>query len=309
MKKIIIFLLVITMLLPVVAACTDKAAEKVKVINVFKSESISLPDGFSASGKMAYVDGRILIQGYVYDEYYNYKQVIYSVNEDGSDGKEILLMDNTREENYNAYINTAIFSPAGNIMYTLVKWSYNEETYESSNESYFIVLDKDGKQLSFMDLNKMFAYKENFWGVYNFLMDSKNNLYFVIENAVVVTDVNGTVLFEVSVGSDRYINNIYLDKNGDVLVLYYDYSNDSYRNILKKIDLNKRDLGDEVSLPSRVENYVYNLMPSNDPVYDFYFNDSSVLCAVDLKSGSVVEILNWINSDIDSNSMYNFVVI
>ncbi|MCL2519141.1 MAG: extracellular solute-binding protein, partial [Oscillospiraceae bacterium] len=40
-----------------------------------------------------------------------------------------------------------------------------------------------------------------------------------------------------------------------------------------------------------------------------YFNDSSVLCAVDLKSGSVVEILNWINSDIDSNSMYNFVVI
>jgi hypothetical protein len=303
--RMISAILLIFMLIPLVAGCSNNNADvKVKVDNVFKTQDINLPEGFQPSGSISYMNDKIYLQGY---SSIDYRPVLYSLNKDGSDGKYIELI----KDKPNAYIYTLDIRSDGSIMYLYNEYFYDEETYMSTDTSYIVTVDSAGNELMNLNLTEMFRGDEDYFYVSSFVVDGNNNIYLSASNSVIVLDEIGNILFNVELGDNAYINNLIPTNKGDIVAIYYDYSNpeNPAGNVLKKIDLNTKSFGEEYDLTNMNSRYLYNIRTSNDENYDFFYNDEISVYGYNIASGVQTEIINWINSDIDNSYSNSFYVV
>jgi len=294
-------ILLTVMLLPLIISCSDTADVKVKVDNVFKITSLTLPDNFQPNGEINYVNDKIYLQGYVTP---NYNTVMYSLKKDGTDGKYIKI------PNFgdNSYISRTNITPDGNIVFLCNEYFYDEVTYESRETYYLITTDPDGNEIKRVNATEMFKTSEDdYFYIYNFVFDGSGNMYLTNDRKIFVINSNGDHLFTIEIEAETYINKMATTKNGDVFVIYNSYSNNTNKVVMKKIDFNKKSLGDEFDISGIPERAIYNIITSYDDKFDFFYDDGNSLFGYSIAAGSGVEILNWINSDINntfSNSYF-----
>ena len=296
--------LLIVMLIPLISGCADSAnAEKVKVDNVFKTTSIPLPEDFQPSGEMNFINNKVYLQGYSRKDYQN---TLYSINKDGSDGKFTKL----KTSGNNSYINKISIMPDGNIVYLYNDYSYDEVTFVSNDTHYLVIVDTNGNEILKLNLTETLKKPEDeYFSVYNFSVDTNGNIFLIADRKIIILDSECTYLFEIKMEDNVYIQKLLSTADGETYALYYDYSGDKGGAVVKKVDFAKKALGDELDVTRLPGQSLYSLMPSFDGVHDFFYSDGTSIFGYSNATKVNAEILNWINSDIDSSFSNTYYVV
>ena len=158
---------------------------------------------------------------------------------------------------------------------------------------------QDGKAAETVDLTQVFEDKENFYIQY-MVTDGEGNLYFGYDQNIIVLDQGGKILFETEL--DSWLNSMSATGDGQVLVSYWGEQIEVHT-----IDLAGKKIGDAVSAmqSNRFGRYTFSQGAGVDVLYSM---DSS-LYSYNFGDAEAVELLNWIDCDIDQDNLQGFTLL
>ena len=282
-------------------ACGKK--EETKITNVFKESALKLPEQYSNNSnfninRIFSAGDTIYAESYFYDEKtYESRQFLLPINLDGTTGEEIPLNMNQNSENGGSYLQSMSFSEDGSFWAAVSIYSYNEETgYQNYSEL------RHYPEPGAKDYEKIEIVPEEGEEFYLDYMVAAADGSLVVGSwqGIKVIDPNGSIK-DVELDDSQNINTV--QRLGDkvyVSIYSYDEVEGKSSNKFVEIDTATGKLGDEHTLPT---NMMYNMIPGKG--YDFYYNDGNAIWACNLDSEERIEVLNFINSDINGNSIHN----
>ncbi len=305
--RLVCLALMVALITPIAASCkrADPASAAVKE-HVYKAEYFPMPEEFT------YFNNAVVSGGKVY-------AVVDSVGDDGSYSQKIAAVDiasgeydtlmemkNEYSENSNSYtyVNNMRIDGSGNLILVVNSSTskMNPTTQEWTHEEKFELVTlkaESGEEMNRMDLSSLNE-------------STDENSYFYVQNAAVVDNyvaiTTGEKIFVLDsttgqkafdIPFEGWVNEMFV-ANGKLLVSMYDYSANSSSYGLKELDFNARGFVDsEINLPG--EPYRYTFISGEG--YDLYLNDRMSLYGYNLETQEMTELLNWIDSDIDSDSL------
>jgi len=202
-----------------------------------------------------------------------------------------------------ASINSFTLDQEGNIWVAenLYLYSYDENgEWLDGGEQYFLrKLDPTGAEISQIDLAPLTEQMEWFY-INGLCVDNEGYVYIGCENKVFALDAaSGSTVFELSLAEGEWINTMVRMGGGKVGISMYG-AEGGY--LIKEIDPATKAFGKTYELPMNA----YNLY-SGGGDYAVYCSDNSYLYGVNPETGESVALLNWIDSDINSNDMRNVI--
>lgn len=285
------------------SACgKNRGSVKVKLEHVYSSTEVSVPAELTYTEQMCASADKV----YIYGSYYDEKnpgpstQRLFSMNLDGSGVVKLLEYSDESDYEKNIYHNKnlrgMLADHEGGIWYIENEYYENNSdpnNYQSSNTFSLKHIDKQGAELTSFDISK---YSDQQWlNVNNMIMDKQSNLYLNMGQEVWVLDSAGNLLFKLQ-EENNYINSMVCTGEGDIVAQYWNEKG----LVMKKIDLAAKGWGDQVSMENL--NY-FSMMPGVG--CSFFLNDSNAIYSYDLATSEKKELLNWINSDINGNTVQN----
>ncbi len=210
------------------------------------------------------------------------KDSLFSMATDGTDVKELLTIEADSEKDGD--IRSITPTASGEVIVLYARYSDSD----GSNEFNMEVYDQNGKKQSELSLSDLVDPEEYITGL---VTDDEDRIYLKCDQKVVVIDQEGKQLFEVDF--TNYVSDIIKDKNGDVMVHYYEEGESQ----LKKIDVQKKGLGELVEAGSRVSS-IYG----GGGDYDYFVDDGSSLIGYSA-DGKQKTLLNWVGSNIVPNDI------
>ena len=177
------------------------------------------------------------------------------------------------------------------------EWNY----YVDDGEQYYLrQLNPDGSEAKNIDISAMVNEAKgstddeySYFYINYMQVDAAGNIYLATETEIYVLDSEGNVSFKLSV--DNWINNIIRFGDGTVAALCYEDDGIA----LKPINVSAKAWDEAVELDGQ---YYYNMYQGSGE-YAFYTNDGNNLCGVKASTGESEKIVNWIDSDINSNNL------
>ena len=283
------------------ASCGGSAKPvKSRVDHVYKATELDLggkvsPRTMISAGDDIIIYGNELIS----EEPYQSQTVLVRVNPSTGESTKTTL-----EQSDNGYVQSIAADQNGDIL--LLVQSYDEKT---QTQNYSLAKLVDGKNETLKeDLNSLFEEDDNEFGrryfyIDSFTVDGDGNIYMTCDSSIVVFDKSYNKLFEIAV--DGYTRGMGVTADGRVYVSYRD--NNARTEQVSYIDVKKKDFGEQVPLPNdrsmnNVEFYVGN-------GYDIYYKNSGSLYGFNAADGAPTELLNFINSDIDPDTVNSLAVI
>lgn len=320
-KRIAALFLCTVMIIGALSSCfgssdASKTAVAEKVPNVFKSEFVSLPEKIQPNYNGVTIAGdRIYMRCYeqVSESPYHSRDILYSMDMNGENPKSETLSEYKEGIETNTYIQSLKVTEDGGRILIENSYSYNEETYESSNTYAMKKISADGTEIFSVDPQKFFPERTEEEGRYygGFYpqyveIDADGNIYIGGGNGdIVVVSPEGEKLFDLSVASSEgygYIESMSSSK-GRVYATYYDYDSGSGGYVCKFINTETKKFDEAIEYPEavRANRYSYTMMMGDG--YDMYFKNTSGLYGYNNGDTSLTEIINWLNSDINPNSV------
>lgn len=300
-KRITALMIAVIFLLPTVLTGCKSADEvsKTKLDYVYKSEFITMPEEVQNLDRLFILNGKLYFTGYSYvDE--KSQNILYSMDQDGTNLTKIMTFDNSE-----SYMTALTMQPDGTIWVVLSSSVVAEDTGEYKENFSLLKYSADGTEQANLNIKDIITDRENLY-IYSLNGDSKGNLYIIVENSVYILDSEGKLKNTATV-ENGYINNIKVDAADNVFVLYNDST--TYKTIVKKLDPVTGKLSEDYSFGSAA-NYSYSMTTGGEgSTYDFYYNNSVSLCGFDFDTLESTELCNWINSDVNTNQLNNFLVI
>ena len=245
------------------------------------------------------------------DIYYTYSseyevtsEVLYRMNVDGSGAEKLPDYEKPalpEGKQGDVYVENLTVDSQGNIWISesgsFYHFDENNQYVWDGDARYIRKLSNTGAQLVSLDISKITEGEEyvSFNGMAVdkegnlFLSDGNNNQIFLFGN-------DGVLKNTIELG-DQWINSMLLV--GDTVHAMYYNNEGGY--VLAPIDLATGEFGKEIKLP----NNVYNVYTGG--VYDLYYNDSTNLYGYDIETGESKALINWIDSDINSNQIRNII--
>lgn len=160
-------------------------------------------------------------------------------------------------------------------------------------------LSADGSVLSEADVTGVLASVPEFY-VQSLLMDKEGNYYVCTGQNIIVFEPSGSLIFGVS--SESYISNMFITPDGRVVIGYYDNYSNSWK--LDEVDKGQKLLKDiESSIAFGYGTY------QGGKDTDLLYTQDSILYSCNFKDDKPVQILDWIDSDIDSNNLTDFIML
>ena len=192
-----------------------------------------------------------------------------------------------------ANLNDFQYLENGNI--ALIENHWIEQNGEYVVEQNVVILSKDGKELSRVTLQ----------GSLEYMMES---LRILSDGSAVAGTEEGIQFFakdgkktgKIPLGAEEYLQNILLAADGTV----YAVIGTEKGTEAKPIDLNSKSLGEGIEFPS---NDFYNLTVA--PGHDVYSMTQSGILAYDFASKEAVQILNYLDSDMNRETVYGIGII
>lgn len=166
----------------------------------------------------------------------------------------------------------------------------------TSQKTEICKISTDGTIMSTMDITSLFGDEEVYFN--NMETDNDGNIYLAYDQAIWVIDQEGNKLFQVEI--DSWVNNMFVTKDGVVMITYYGQESME----VCPIDVAKKGLGDAVSsmMVSQYGNYIFGRSVETDVLYSV----DNILYSYNMGDAAPVEILNWIDCDINSNELVAF---
>jgi len=286
------------------AACKgrDSGPEKVKLTSVFGYESIPVPKEIQNIDRAAISGEKIFFCGSGYDEATQvYSNALYVMNFDGSELTKLFDMEEARndeEQIYRSrYIQTMAVDSLGNL------WVNEQEYYDDFSDpdnpiweqnSYIRKFSPTGDKVFEIDCKELMPGVEYIY-INSMVFDAAGNLYMGMDMSLyILSGETGTLAGKLE--QTDYINGVISSANGEIYVS--GWGNEGGMQ-LRKVDTATKAWGETIELPN---SNMYNLMPGSGE-YDFYYQDSSAIHGYKLATSESQEVLNWINSDINSERM------
>lgn len=219
---------------------------------------------------------------------------MYSMNLDGSDIKELPLPEFSENE----YINYTLAGTDNTL--TLILSSWDEKT---EKQSYVVLkIDEKGKEISKEDITDLLKLNQESW-MSKVLLDDKGRLIFITDQSVIALDETCTkVLCEVK-SDNNYIEGGAKTKDGKVVC---GASDENGAKVLV-LDIENKKWGESIKLDLQY-------FPSSDSLmdgaeYDFYYKDNSGIYGYDIAGKKSTKVMDYLASDVNSDSSYNIVPI
>lgn len=313
LKRILALGLTLVLTAGVLPACGKK--EETKITNVFKQTDVKLPDEYSNNWNFSINqlykggDGVYAMCWYYDDKTYNQRQFLLPIGTDGSCGSEIDLGLNL-DENVNSYLQSLCFSGDGSFWAVIASsGSYEDESGNMMYQQNYALRhysEPGSDKYDEINIDDMMQPDENGEMFYlNYMVcDDSGNLLLGDWNKVKLMNSSGKIT-DIDLGDSENMNiqNIFnLDGKLYVSTYSYDQTSQNAATQLIEIDGATGKTGTTHSVPM---NMSYNLI--SGPDYDYYYNDNTSVWGCKFDSEERVELLNFINSDINSNNINNLI--
>ncbi len=287
--KTIITCLLATLLILSFAGCGKKIDNGASFDKntVYKETPIevSFPKGFE--GNSFFVAGdRIVFTGYSFDDTtYENHSYIGSMNFDGSDIK-LTEMDEA------SWINESVGLDDGKVLALVDTYIPSEDPEEyGENKTILKLFDQTGKVISQVDLREElkleYAYRLLNIEDYYYLQGDDGSFYQLDKNLKLVK--------KISSDETRDFNRIYKLKNGSYVASSWTEDGMAF----KKFDPNSFSVGEVIE--SAFDLTPYGIYEGKASGYDFLLSDSTQYLGYNLGDTKATPIINFINSDIESN--------
>ena len=294
-------ILLLSMLAVLLPSCGK--TETQKLTNVFSETPLQLPAEYAENENFnineLYSNGDT-IYAYCYtwnNETYTSESFLLPIDAEGNVGEKISFQLDT-SENSNQNVSSFCFASDGTIWAVINSYNYSEtdgyqETYELrhySNGSYETI-NLEG--LTDEETGETFYINQ-------MAIAPDDTLILMSWNGVKLMGSDGK-LKDLDLGTDTsdYSINGMMTLQDKVYLQIYFYSTESSSEQLCEIDTVNCKLGETLEIQSNSSMYGMLFGPG----YDYYYRDSSSVYGCTLGSDERVEVLNFINSDINSNNL------
>lgn len=160
------------------------------------------------------------------------------------------------------------------------------------SEYSLVKMDAEGTILVEVDLSPYQT--EYYFYIRNMVADERGNVYIFLEESIVVIDPDGEQTAKIE--TDNWIDFAVRSGEGDVYITTY-----GERGMeIRRVNLEKKELDEPLELT--MTGYSLSVIPGQG--YSLYLNDYTNLYGYDAATGEQTLILNWIDSDINSNDTY-----
>lgn len=302
------------------AGCSrTRMPEKETVDHVYRCTTISLPEEVEWI-RDSYVQGDriIILAGDVYDsDTGETMRRTYSVNLDGTDMRlveeERITYDYTSDE---PQFEEQQRLPADDGSMWKVYYSYRwiEATGESESKYILRHMAADGTQLCEVDCDTLWLDGVDEYGneFYHYVSSAEivgENLLFMDSGALYALGSDGTLLWAVPL--NEILQNAYISSMfayGDTLcLLRCDYSSSQAMYSLVYVDMATGQIGATTEIESDIFDSMWNVVPGEG--YTFYCTDENGVYGYDMETGTVTELMNYMNSDVSSDMVNDLCVI
>ena len=187
------------------------------------------------------------------------------------------------------------------------KWNYPSTDI---NGSYLMHIAADGSTIASLDLSDT-NNEDNEDGMSgnlsSFAVDAAGNLYVSDYNNIYVLDAEGNVQFKLD--GSQYNGSLCRLNAQQVGVMWYNYTDDvnaadENGQYFVPIDLETKDWGEKVKLPSNVE----SILPGDD-AYDFYYTYNNNIYGYAAKTDTKEKLVDWLACDVDTNNMSGYAML
>ena len=242
-------------------------------------------------------------EGYAYPdepyESYAYRTVLYSLDMNGENPEVELLTEHDDE----AYLQCFTMSEDGSRV--RIESIYDMETYEN-----FYVLKSiaaDGSEVFSVNAASFFPELDSEYAYFypqDVKKDADGYIYVASGDGIIaVINPSGEKSFDIKIDGG-YINQMEVI-DGKVSVSYYDYNNGEYK--FSYVNKDTKSFDSTQNFSDSINTSAYNLTFGNG--YDVYLRGTTGLYAYNKGDADVTEIINWINSDINPNNVYDVKII
>ncbi len=303
------------------SGCRKKqVAEKTTVDHVYRVTTLQKPEGMGYARQLFVSGERIYMSYNYYDEITGTRENrTYSMALDGTDAKQetIPALEAPKSEDENTHINVQNLIPAadGSVWRTVYYSQYNRETGEQSEKTMLERVLLDGTEMLSIDCEEFWGPpsenpEERVWHYVDYLTPVDGGVIFLDNQQLYYVSDTGKLECRLDIAAqtsgDGWMQSIFSTPGGPVL-LYSDYSSGRQKLSLYPLNVDAGTLGTPVELDSTVFQNVYNFF--SGPDYTFYYNDNDALYGYDLATNTSTMLMNFLNSDISSNSVSRVVVI
>ena len=290
--------------------------DEVKLTNVFRQESVKLPDKYAEADSF-YMEnlysagGKIFAQCSEWTNEGGQRQFLLEIGTDGSVlGETDFDLKNSDTSSMN--MQSMTFGEDGTIWALINQYDYSDNQYKESymlrkytGENYEetpIVSDEpeqgndDGNDYgssfypSYMQVTEDGTVVLSSWDAVKVLKDGK------------LADLD---LGQQSTDGNMNISGMFT-LNGKIYVQVRTYADNTSTTKYCEIDTDNMKLGDELQTSVSLSD-MYSVMYG--PGYDFYTKDDSSVYGYDLKAGTKTEVFNFINSDVDASAVNYMAVV
>ena len=175
-----------------------------------------------------------------------------------------------------------------------------EKEYVELIDTYLSKYDAEGNELFCQCITKLVSEAN----VQKIVVDSKNNAYILANAAIFIFDTDGNFCRKIGSAEDESINDMTMDKNGNVYGILIDYNENTYLDcIIRKVDYEK-DWAEEEHRKYSTER--------GCAVYDegvFLGDSQGKLYLYDVKTQASREILKWMNCEIENYEVEEYAVL
>lgn len=187
----------------------------------------------------------------------------------------------------------------GNLLLGVIGYQGDPEAGGTIDSVKIIKMSPEGSQLEQVDTRSEFRNKDTFsFYISSLLQDKEENYYICSGQDIYVLRKDGSVYFQIPVG--QYISNMFAMKDGRVAVAYY--GNTGWN--LEEVNLSQKDLKPlESSIVFEYGTYQGGLDT------DLLYTQNAILYTCNLGDEKPTALLNWMDSDIDSNNLNDFTIL
>lgn len=323
MKKIILramcAILTLVLLVPL-ASCAGgkkKLPDKQTLENVYTTQALSLDDETKQS--LGYFQTPSFYGGeiYFYTSDYNYNEetgesfqlaILQKLNIETQKLEKCFELkgqsssnQETQEYTSNNYNNLVVASDGTvwGVQNNSYSCSKDPDNYVYENNINIIKANLDGEITGTYNVKDIIGGEENNIWVNTILTDVCGGLLISIENKYYLFDNDMKLKNKIDLGTDIYGN---LTKTGDGSVAFIaNYYDDATQQTKTEIYRLESDGSKFTKLDTAAESLmdVYNVFSGEGST--FYYQNSSGLRSFDITTGETKEVINWLNSDINSN--------
>ncbi len=321
--------------LTAMSSCGKKEPVLEKRTNVYTGSELDLPEGvdyvqnlFASANNICMMYTKVYtvtyneqgseierVPGYSWNQegladgwYQDYESSNYvaTLTVDTQEFKEIPIELEENSNGSNSYIQSIACDSEGTVWALITKWEYNEDYTESKNTYTLRPVDPatgevgEGIVLNTAMVNA--GMDESNLYLNNFTIMDNGAIYINAETSIIGIDKTGTFKEKIELDEDGWMNGMYPCGN-KLYILFYPNNGSQKIKIIENGKIT--DFATE-TLTDIIRNS-YNIYGFTEA--KMYYGTATGVAAYDFASDTAAEMMNYINSDVDSSNTNNIVVL